>query len=162
MGEPSRKELLRLIRGLQRARQRFIDAVQAIPPASLDVAATESGWTARRLVEYCRAQERWHFSRMLSFFDANVKVYDSVAASLDHQAPETTEPTLARECAEVWLAGRETEMWLDIIEAEDINAVRHASAAWPQGGWSIREIFTKVTGLYREKAKVLEKIAGAK
>ena len=157
-GQPSNIELMRLVRGLERARQRFIEATQAIPAAALDSRVDSSGWTARRLIEYCRAQERWHITRMLSFFCGEVKVYDSVAASLDHEAPVNVELTLARECAEIWLAGRETEMWLDILEKEDVNAIHHASAAWPQGGWSIHEVFTKVTNLYREKTKVLQKI----
>jgi hypothetical protein len=156
--QPDNVELMRLVRGLHRARQRFIEVTQALSPAALDTSLDESGWTARRLVEYCRAQERWHVTRMLNFFNAEVKIYDSVAASLDNEAPESTEPTLARELAEVWLAGRETEMWVDILEKEDVNAIRHASAAWPQGGWSIRQVFAKVTNLYQDKARVLQKI----
>ena len=159
MTTPSNAELLRLIRRLQRARQRFIEAAQVLAPATLDSCVDDTGWTTRRLVEFCRAQERWHFSRMLNFFDSDVKIYDSLAASLDHQTPATTEPTLARECAEIWLAGRETEMWVDVLLEQDINAVRHASAGWPQGGWSIREVFTRVTNLYSEKAKILAKMS---
>jgi len=146
------------VRDLQRARARFIEATRVLPSSALDRSAGETGWTARRLIEYCRAQERWHFTRMFNFFEREVKIYDTLAASLDHEAPETVEPTLARECAEIWLAGRETEMWVDVLLGEDVDAIRHASAAWPQGGWSIREVFMKVTKLYREKAKVLESI----
>lgn len=151
-------DLLRLVRALRRARQRFIDATEALPPAALDAPCGDSGWTVRRLIEYCRAHERWHMTRMVNFFTAEAKVYDSVAASLDHEAPESVEPTLARECAEIWLAGRETDMWLDILDGQDVNAIRHASPSWPQGGWTIGDVFTKVTNLYRDKARVLKSI----
>jgi len=156
MADELNNDLLRLVRDLERARRAFIEAVQVLPHGVLDAAVDESGWTARRVVEYCRASERWHFTRVFSFFEAEVKIYDSPAACLDHAAPESPELTLARECAEVWLAGRETGMWLDVLEGENVDAVRHASSAWPQGGWTIREVFRKVTALYRDKTKTLK------
>jgi len=157
-GKPNKSDLLRLLRDLQRARRSFIEATEALPPAALQTRVEDSRWTARRLIEYCRAQERWHFTRMFNFFAHEVHVYDALAASLDHEAPANEDASLARECAEIWLAGRETEMWVDCIQDEDVNAIRHASASWPQGGWCIREVFTKVTTLYRQKAKVLQRI----
>jgi hypothetical protein len=155
-GQSEHVELLRLIRGLRRARQRFIEATQILPPSVLETPYGDSGWTVRRLIEYCRAHERWHVTRMINFFTAEAKVYDSVAASLDHETPESVELTLARECAEIWLAGRETDMWLDILDGQDVTAIRHASAAWPQGGWTIRDVLAKVTNLYQDKARVLQ------
>ncbi len=148
-------DLLRLARDLERARRSLIEVLQSLPAAALDLPVDDSGWTARRVVEYCRATERWHLTRIYSFFEAEVKVYDSPAACLDTKAPERCELTLARECAEVWLAGRETEMWLDVLSGQSVDAVRHASPSFPKGGWTIREAFEKVTSLYREKARAL-------
>lgn len=149
-------DLLRLVRDLRRARRSLTDAMQALAPDELDKPAGEEGWTLRRLVGYCGAHERHNFSRLYNFFDPEVKIYRDPASSLDHEKPADAGRTLARECAEVWLAGRETEMWLDLIETESLDSIRHASEGWPQGGWTIREVFTKVTSVYREKAKVLK------
>jgi hypothetical protein len=151
----SAAELVRLVRDLRRARRSFIDATLRLGAAKLECVLDDSGWTARRLIEYCRATERLHFSRMYHFFDEDAKVYDSRAASLDHIAPQDTEKPLADECSAVWLAGRETEMWIDVIEDKNLDEARPGSPEWPQGGWSIRGVFEKITRLYREKARTL-------
>ncbi len=154
--EKDREELRRLVGELASARQELLDSAQALGPDALDArAAASPGWTVRRLLEYCRANERWHFSRMFNFFEPEVKVYDAPAASLDTRDPERSDKTLARECAEVWLAGRETEMWMDLVEGEGLDAIRHASRSLPQGGWTIREVFQKVTSVYVENARAL-------
>lgn len=155
--EQSRAELGRLVNELRRARRVLIDSAQALGPGSLDTrGAGEQGWTVRRAIEYCHANERWHFTRTFNFFEPEVKLYDSPAVLADNDLPSDMQRTLARECAEVWLAGRETEMWLDIIESESLDSIRHASLGWPQGGWTIREVFRRVTAIYAEKAKDLQ------
>ncbi len=148
--ESSQAELLALVRALRRARKAFINAAQALPPASLDEAAGESGWTARRLIQYCGACERYHMTRVYNFFDPEMKPYEGESASPDQLEAAHPDRTLAREIADVWLAGRETEMWLDLIENENLDAIRHATSAWPEGGWTIREIFGRLTGVYCE------------
>jgi len=148
-------ELIRLVRDLRRARRAFIDAMLELPAEELERILDSSGWTVRRLIEYCRATERHYFSRMYHFFEEDAGIYDSPAASLDHIAPEDSGKTLAAECSDVWLAGRETEMWIDVIAGENVDETRGPSAGWPQGGWTIRGTFETVTALYREKTRTL-------
>ena len=154
-----RAELLRLVRDLRRARKAFIDVAQSLPAAALDVVASDSRWTCRRVIRFCGAHERSQMTRLYSFFTAEVEPYDEpeVAEGGEYDPDRT----LARECAELWLAGRETEMWLDLIENESVDSIRHASRAWPEGGWTIRDIFKRVTDLYCEKAAVI-RAAGAR
>ena len=153
-----RRELVRLVKDLRRARRSFLKVVEAIEPSSLDAILDESGWTARRLIGYCRATERAYFSRLFHFFNEEVEIRDSMDASLDHVAAEDPAQSLANECSQVWLAGRETEMWVDILVEEDLDQVRPASPEWPLGNWTIRGVFTKVANLYREKGRELAAI----
>lgn len=148
-------ELIRLVRDLRRARRAFIHAMLKLPPDELERVLDRSGWTVRRLIEFCRASERHYFTRMYHFFEEDAKVYDSPAASLDHIAPEYPDKMLAAECSDVWLAGRETEMWIDVIAEKDVDEARGPSTAWPQGGWTIRSTFNTITTLYREKTRAL-------
>ena len=148
---------MRMVRNLRRARRAFMDAVVELGPGALERILDESGWTVRRLIEYSRATERLHFTKMYHFFNSeDVKIFDSPAASLDHIHPADMEMSLAAECSQVWLAGRETEMWLDLIIGEDLDCSRPPSAEWPRGGWSIRGVFRNITSLYREKAGTLK------
>ncbi len=158
MGDPAAydAELIRMVRNLRRARRAFIDAVVELGPEMLEQVLDESGWTVRRLIEYTRATERFHFTRMYHFFNSeDVKIFDSPAASLDHIHPADTGMSLAAECSQVWLAGRETEMWIDLIIGEDLDLSRPPSAEWPRGGWTIRGVFRNITSLYREKTRTL-------
>ncbi len=148
-------ELMRLVRDLRRARRGFIDAMLNLPDQELERVLDSSGWTVRRLIEYCRASERHYFSRMYHFFNEDAKVYHSPAASLDHIAPEDPFRTLASECSEVWLAGRETEMWIDVVADKDLDQEQAPSPEWPQGGWTIRKTFETVTALYQGKTRTL-------
>ncbi|MHC4713192.1 MAG: hypothetical protein ACYTAN_07975 [Planctomycetota bacterium] len=150
------RELARLLRELGRARRAFIEATLKLQPESLNHILDESGWTVRRVLEYCRATERRHFTRMFNSFDEEAKVYDSPAASLDHIAPQDPEKTLADECSDIWLAGRETEMWVDVIDGENVDEPRAATDTLPQKGWTIRSVFRRVTVLYREKARTID------
>lgn len=151
-------EFSRMVRNLRRARRALINTAVALGPDALESPFDESGWTVRRLIEYCRATERLYFSRMYHFFNADVELYDSPAASLDHIAPADRNMSLAAECSQVWLAGRETEMWLDLITSVDLEAPLPAGEELPQGGCSIRETFQRVTSLYREKTKALKRL----
>jgi len=155
---PKSGELVRLVRQLRRARRAFIDAAISLGSGGLETVLDDSDWTVRRLVEYCRARERFVFSRMYHFFDEESKVYDSPAASLDHIAPEDPHKDFPSECSDVWLAGRETELWLDVIEAEDLDESRPASPDWPHPGWTIRGVFQTTMALYREKAGTLKSL----
>ncbi len=150
------RELVRLVRELARARRAFIDATVKLDPAKLDRVLDESGWTVRRLIEFCRATERQHFTRLFNAFDEDAKVYDSPAASLDHIAPQDPHKTLAAECSDIWLAGRETEMWVDVVVGQGLDDPRPGTSAFPQDGWTIRSVFQRVTSLYRDKTRTLE------
>jgi hypothetical protein len=147
-------ELLRLVRDLRRARKAFLEAAQALPPAALDAPSADSGWTFRRIIRLCGATERSQMTCLYSFFSAEIEPSDDQDALESADCPDP-DRTLARECAQLWLAGRETEMWLDLIENESVDAIRHASRAWPEGGWTIREVFKRLTDLYVEKAAAI-------
>lgn len=147
-----------LVRELALARNALLAAVQSLPGGVLD-AADGQGWTARRHVEYAFATERWLFSRLYNFFDAEVEIYDEAAASMDNERPANPSLPLAGVCAEVWLSGRQTKMCLDIISAEGLDAVRHASAGFPQGGWTIRAIFARACRTYADRARAVSIIA---
>ena len=147
--------LAALVADLRKARRAFLDAALGVSPGKLDSNPDEAGWTARRVIEYCRAVERFHFTRMFHFFDRDAPVYDSPAASLDHVACEDTNRSLAAECSQVWLAGRETQMWLDVIAGQDLDLSRGGGGT---PSWTIRQVFHRITALYRRKAAQLNRL----